>query len=407
MSAAQKLTIVCLWIGCLAATESVAADLTVSGALHVTNVIGTTSSSLEVGDTFGFRFEVENATFERVTDSSDLQKFTKVNGNFDITFTGAAASELNGQAGNWTRGLLDGDSLMWVRDIGSGNFETYIYLLPDDTEQFIYWQLRFNHSGGYDLDPDGFPIISDTSLTGARTLFFDFRGTNSGNIVGSEGTVRVNTPAGLPPGSLQVSSEVEVSQVIGSTSLSLGVNDRYAFFLEITNPNFERKIDTSDSLKLTKVDGDFDIVFTGDSASELNGQAANWTRGMVDGDSLMWVKDKGFAGFETYIYLLPDDTEQHVYWQLRFNHDGGYSVDAEGFPIIGDHALGNGRTLFFDFRGTNAGNVSAQDGAVSITTVPEPTQREIGAAVLVAIGAIVDRKRRLQHPVPNAATIRN
>lgn len=104
----------------------------------------------------------------------------KVYGDFDITFTGAHASELNGQAASWTRGLVGGDALMWVRHNGGNSFETYIYLLPDDTEQNVYWEVRFSQDGGYVLDGDGYPVIDDTALGGAQSVFFDFRGTNAG-----------------------------------------------------------------------------------------------------------------------------------------------------------------------------------------------------------------------------------
>lgn len=109
--------------------------------------------------------------------------------------------------------------------------------------------------------------------------------------------------------------------------------------------------DSGDSRKLTKVTGDFTITFSGDNASELNGQASNWTRGIIDGDGLMTVKDLGSGFFETYIYLLPDDTEQHIYWELRFQSQSSYSVDLSGFPVIEDTDLGGGLSTFFDFRG--------------------------------------------------------
>lgn len=51
--------------GLLFASPGVAADLTVTGALTVNNVIGSSSVSLGIGDAYGFVFEVENATYER------------------------------------------------------------------------------------------------------------------------------------------------------------------------------------------------------------------------------------------------------------------------------------------------------------------------------------------------------
>ncbi len=185
-----------LALAMLIAPTAAALDITVLGALSVSQIVGTTSLSLDVSDAWGFVLNVQNAGFTRGTDCPippcfDPDKFVKVDGDFDITFTGAHASELNGQAANWTHGQVDGDALMWVRHNSGDNFETYIYLLPDDLEQHVYWEVRFSQDGGYVLDGDGYPIIDDTALAGARSTFFDFRGTNAGNVVSSNGTLSI------------------------------------------------------------------------------------------------------------------------------------------------------------------------------------------------------------------------
>jgi hypothetical protein len=186
-----------LLLGTLIAPTATATDLTVLGALTVSQIVGTTSMSLVVGNAWGFVLNVQDASFVRDTYDDYCfpcsgDKVVKVYGDFDITFTGSKASELNGQASNWTHGLVGGDALMWVRDVGGGNFETYIYLLPDDTEQHVYWEIRFIHQGGYALDGGGYPVIDDTALGGARSVFFDFRGTNAGNVLSNNGTLSVS-----------------------------------------------------------------------------------------------------------------------------------------------------------------------------------------------------------------------
>jgi hypothetical protein len=180
-------------LGTLAAAPATAVDITVLGGLTVDHVSGTTSMSLTEGDAWGFVLNIQDAGFVRGTETfcpiPPCRKFTKVYGDFDITFTGTKAAELNGQASNWTHGLIDGDALMWVKDAGGDSFETYIYLLPDDTEQHVYWNVRTTQPGGYVLDDFGFPVIDDTALGGASSIFYDFRGTNSGNVVSANGTL--------------------------------------------------------------------------------------------------------------------------------------------------------------------------------------------------------------------------
>ena len=187
-----------LLLAALITPAAAAYDLTVLGALGVSQIVGTTSLSLDVGDAWGFVLNVQNASFVEATDDYcpippcfSFPKVTKVYGDFDITFTGTNASELNGQASNWTEARVDGDAVMWVKDQGGGNFETYIYLLPDDTEQHVYWQVRFTHEGGYSLNGNGYPVIDDTALGGAHSTFFDFRGTNAGNVLSSNGTLAI------------------------------------------------------------------------------------------------------------------------------------------------------------------------------------------------------------------------
>jgi hypothetical protein len=206
---------------CLLAAETVGAtELTVAGTVTVSDIIGTTGLSLTLTDTYGFTFEVFPATFERTRDLEDIScefdpsscpKVTKVYGEFDITFTGANAAQLNSESANWTHGLVGGDALMWVKDKGSGTFETYVYLLPDDTEQFVYWEMRFDHSGGYSLDPDGFPVIGDTLLGGARAVFFDFRGSIAGNVLADSGAVSISVVPEPAPGPLGAAALVLIA----------------------------------------------------------------------------------------------------------------------------------------------------------------------------------------------------
>lgn len=194
-----------------------------------------------------------------------------------------------------------------------------------------------------------------------------------------------------PTRSLTVLSEHTVFGNAGTHSLSLGISEDYSFVFEIENPTYERKVDSSDGRKAVYIRGDFDIQFTGAASSELNAQAVFWTRGLIDGDALMRVKDEGSGNFSIYVYLLPDNTELFVYWETRATQSGGFDLDADGYPVISDTTLGNPTSTFFDFRGSNAGNVLASGGAIGIRVVPEPASLRLGVAALSVLLLLASR----------------
>jgi hypothetical protein len=170
---------------------------------HIDQMIGTSPLGSTVNHNFGFTFQVPEPLIENRTDDTDplcmfgladCPKQTVVQGEFTFQFSGQDAATFNSQgADHWTHGLAANDALMAVTDRGNGNFETYIYLLPDDTEQFFYWHVRFTHPGGYVLDANGFPIIDSTVLSSAQSVFFDFRGSNQANLLASGGILNIQS----------------------------------------------------------------------------------------------------------------------------------------------------------------------------------------------------------------------
>jgi len=108
---------------------------------------------------------------------------------------------------------------------------------------------------------------------------------------------------------------------------------------------------------------DWTVTFTGADEDLLNEEIAPYyARGNVINDGVFQIDGNGLY----YLYILPEDTDAHLYTHVREYSEELPEQDAGGFPLLQDLVLTGAEVRFFDFVGSNECNLTADDGTFEI-----------------------------------------
>ncbi len=168
--------------GCVATTR-------VAVQFMATQIVGSGQSTLDVllNHPNGFILTVpmwtEERGIENIGPTTQFKTAIKATMPYQMNYTGQDEAFLDSEVGQFlTRGLAFRDSVFDLSD----NKSVFLYVLPMQTQQHPYMDVRCNNAP-FMTDPmSNFPILKTFTATGCSVTFFDFRPGVQRNVIAQQ-----------------------------------------------------------------------------------------------------------------------------------------------------------------------------------------------------------------------------
>lgn len=154
-----------------------------------TKIVGSGSSTLDtlLNHPNGFILTVPTWTEERgidnITPTSSFK--TAIKGTYMMDYTGQDGAFLDTEIGQFL--TVGGAFRQSVIDL-SDNKSVFLYVLPAQTNQHPYMDVRCNNAP-FTTDPQSnFPVLKTFTATGCSVTFFDFRPGTQRNVIAEQNT---------------------------------------------------------------------------------------------------------------------------------------------------------------------------------------------------------------------------
>lgn len=164
---------------------------------------------------------------------------------------------------------------------------------------------------------------------------------------------------------LKISTQFVVNTIYGDgvSSLDALLNHTNGFILAVNGWNTIKAAEEFGGVIVFKngvQSAAWSMDYTGQDENLLDGDVGQFLR--VGGAVQQSIFELGSDG-SVFLYVLPDDTTQHPYMDLRC-YGAAFEQDVDGYPILQSTILSGCSVVFFDFRPGAQKNIVA-DGNVT------------------------------------------